>query len=188
MKYGYARVSTTDQDLTLQVAELEKAGCDIVRAEKISAANIHDRPELKTLLQFLRAGDELWFTRIDRLARSNLDLANIVEELTRRGVALRSTQQPIDTSTSLGKMVVQMLGVFAEFERSLIKERQMAGIARARSAGDYRGRGGRPRKGVDRTEAIRLEAEVGASAAARQLGVSRATIYRSIANDAGWTA
>lgn len=181
MKYGYARVSTTDQDLALQIAELEKAGCDLVRSEKVSARNIVDRPELKTLLEFLRPGDELWFTRIDRLARSNLDLANIVEALTQRGIALRSTQQPIDTSTPLGKMVVQMLGVFAEFERSLIRERQMAGIAAAKNRGDYAGRGGRPRKEVDRGEAARLQLEVGASAAARQLGVSRATLYRVVA-------
>lgn len=181
MKYGYARVSTTDQDLALQIAELERAGCDLIRSEKVSARNIHERPELKTLLEFLRPGDELWFTRIDRLARSNLDLANIVEELTQRGVALRSTQQPIDTSTPLGKMVVQMLGVFAEFERSLIRERQMAGIRAAHAAGDYKGRGGRPRKTVERSDAIRLQSEVGASAAARQMGISRATLYRAIA-------
>lgn len=184
MKYGYARVSTTDQDLALQVAELERAGCDLVRSEKVSARNIHERPELRTLLEFLRPGDELWFTRIDRLARSNLDLSNIVEQLAQRGVAIRSTQQPIDTSTPLGRMVVQMLGVFAEFERSLIRERQTVGIAAARASGAYKGRGGRPRKTIDRGEAVRAEAEVGASAAARRMGVSRATFYRAIAEPA----
>lgn len=180
MKYGYARVSSADQDLATQIAELQKAGCELVRSEKVSAANIHDRPELETLLEFLRPGDELWFTRIDRLARSNRDLANIVEKLTVRGVAIRSTQQPIDTSTPMGRMVVQMLGVFAEFERSLIRERQMSGIAAAKDRGAYAGRGGRPRKTVDRVEAVRLQGEVGASAAARQMGVSRATLYRAL--------
>lgn len=180
MKYGYARVSSTDQDLAIQLEELKRAGCDIIRSEKVSAANIQDRPELRTLLEFLRPGDELWFTRIDRLARSNLDLANIVRDLDERGVAIHSTQQPIDTSTPMGRLVVSMLGVFAEFERSLIRERSMAGIRRAQAAGKYKGRGGRPRKGVDKTEATRLGGEIGASAAARQLGVSRATFYRVI--------
>lgn len=184
MKYGYARVSTSDQDLAIQIEELTKAGCELVRAEKVSARNVHDRPELRTLLEFLRPGDELWFTRIDRLARSNRDLADIVDNLTKRGVAIRSTQQPIDTSTSIGKMIVQMLGVFAEFERSLIRERQMAGIAAAKAKGDYAGRGGRPKLRVDKESAVELNRTIGASAAARQLGVSRATLYRTLAAEA----
>ncbi len=122
--YGYARVSTIDQDLTIQQAALKAAGCTIIRAEKASGTTLSGRTELQVLLDFLRPGDELVITRIDRLARSMKDLQDIVHELKARRVTLRATEQPIDTSTAAGKAFLDMLGVFAEFETNLRRERR----------------------------------------------------------------
>ena len=119
MKYGYARVSTTDQDLTIQVEALTKAGCETIRQEKISGTSVQGRDELNTLLEFLRDGDELVITRIDRLARSIRDLQNIVYDLDNKGVVLSATEQPIQTNTSAGKCFLDMLGVFGGFETNL---------------------------------------------------------------------
>ena len=138
--YGYARVSTIEQDLAIQRAALKAAGCDVIRAEKASGARRDGRTELKSLLDFLRPGDALVVTRIDRLARSMKDLQDIVHELKEKGVALRATEQPIDTGTAAGKAFLDMLGVFAEFETNLRRERQMEGIAAAKARGVYKGR------------------------------------------------
>src|SRR5204863_4040096 len=140
MKYGYARVSTTDQDCTLQEEALRLAGCDVVRSEKASGTSRTGREELETLLAFLRTGDTLVVTRIDRLARSVADLEGIVRELAAKGAFLRCIEQPVDTGTPAGKAFLQMLGVFAEFETALRRERQMEGIAKAKAAGAYKGR------------------------------------------------
>jgi DNA invertase Pin-like site-specific DNA recombinase len=140
MKYGYARVSTREQDLSIQEAALKAAGCELIRAEKMSGTRREGRAELELLLQFVREGDELVITRIDRLARSIGDLQDIVRTLRAKGVALRATEQPIDTSTAAGKCFLDMLGVFAEFETNLRRERQLEGIAKAKAAGAYKGR------------------------------------------------
>ena len=173
--FGYARVSTTDQDLALQVAALKAAGCQTIRSEKKSGAERSARTELQVLLDFLREGDTLVVTRIDRLARSMKDLQDIVHELKGRGVALKATEQPIDTGTAAGKAFLDMLGVFAEFETNLRRERQMEGIAAAKMRGVYKG--GKPR--ID-PEAVRRLARDGVRPAhiARQLGISRGTVYR----------
>jgi DNA invertase Pin-like site-specific DNA recombinase len=121
--YGYARVSTIDQDLALQRAALKTAGCDVIRAEKSSGMGRDGRTELQVLLEFLRRGDTLVVTRIDRLARSLKDLQDIVHELKGRGVKLKATEQPIDTASAAGKAFLDMLGVFAEFETNLRRER-----------------------------------------------------------------
>jgi hypothetical protein len=115
--YGYARVSTLDQDLSIQRTALKAAGCEVIRAEKASGARRDGRSELQVLLEFLRNGDTLVVTRIDRLARSLKDLQDIVHELKNRGVALKATEQPVDTGTAAGKAFLDMLGVFAEAER-----------------------------------------------------------------------
>ena len=127
MKYGYARVSSSSQReaLTIQVDALSKAGCEAIRQEAVSGTSTEGRNELNTLLEFLRDGDELVVTRIDRLARSIRDLQNIVYELDKKGVVLSATEQPIQTNTSAGKCFLDMLGVFGEFETNLRKERQM---------------------------------------------------------------
>ncbi len=170
--YGYARVSTTDQDLTIQKDALRRAGCEVVRAEKVSGTSTQDRQELQTLLEFLRQGDTLVCTRVDRLARSVFDLQTIVRTLQERGVTLKATEQPIDTSTPAGKAFLDMLGVFAEFETNLRRERQLEGIARAKAKGVYKGR-----KPTARAKAgqVRKLAEEGVSKVeiAKRLRISR---------------
>jgi DNA invertase Pin-like site-specific DNA recombinase len=110
---GYARVSTTDQDLSIQEAALRAAGCDTIRAEKRSGTTTQGRQELRIVLDFLRSGDVLMVTRIDRLARSIGDLQDIVRTVKARGASLRATEQPIDTATAAGKCFLDMLGVFS---------------------------------------------------------------------------
>ncbi|OYU49976.1 MAG: integrase [Rhizobiales bacterium PAR1] len=175
MNYGYARVSTTDQDLSIQVEKLKAAGCTIIREEKASGTSREGRKELETLLEFVRPGDALTVTRIDRLARSIGDLQDIVRVLKARGVHLRATEQPIDTSTAAGKAFIDMLGVFAEFETNLRRERQMEGIAKAKNAGVYKGR----KPSIDRAQIEALKAEgLGPAEIAKRLGIGRASVYR----------
>ena len=181
--YGYSRVSTTDQDLTLQEAALRAAGCQVVRAEKRKGTSREGRTELDLLLQFLRPGDALVVTRIDRLARSLRDLQDIVHELKGRGVALKATEQPVDTSTAAGKAFLDMLGVFAEFETNLRRERQMEGIAAAKVRGVYKGR----KPVIDPSEVRRLHADerLSPTAIARRLGIARSSVYRFLPEASG---
>jgi DNA invertase Pin-like site-specific DNA recombinase len=137
---GYARVSTTDQNLEIQEIALRAGGCEVIRSEKRSGTTTNGRAELQTVLDFLRQGDVLMVTRIDRLARSIGDLQDIVRAVKAKGASLKATEQPIDTSTAAGKCFLDMLGVFAEFETNLRKERQLEGIAKAKSEGKYKGR------------------------------------------------
>jgi DNA invertase Pin-like site-specific DNA recombinase len=179
--YGYARASTLEQDVTIQEEALRRAGCDIIRSEKVSGGSRAGRLELALLLQFLRRGDALVVTRVDRLARSIKDLQDIVHELRGAGVTLRATEQPIDTSTAAGKAFFDMLGVFAEFETNLRRERQMEGIAQAKSKGVYTGR----KPSIDPAEVLRLRTEekLGATAIAERLGIGRASVYRVLAGN-----
>jgi DNA invertase Pin-like site-specific DNA recombinase len=172
---GYARVSTTDQDLALQVEALKVAGCTIVRSEKASGTSTKGRPELASILEFIREGDVLTVTRIDRLARSIGDLQDIVRALKERGGTLKALQQPIDTSTAAGKCFLDMLGVFAEFETNLRCERQLEGIAKAKAKGVYKGRP--PTIEADRVRELKAQG-FGATAIAEQLGIARASVYR----------
>ncbi|MET3725942.1 recombinase family protein [Sphingomonas trueperi] len=173
--FGYARVSTAGQDLAVQLDALKAAGCQTIRSEKKPGSDRNGRTELQTLLDFLREGDTLVVTRIDRLARSMKDLQDIVHELKGRGVALKATEQPIDTGTAAGKAFLDMLGVFAEFETNLRRERQAEGIEAAKSRGVYKG--GKPR--ID-PEAVRnlLAQGVRPAHVARELGISRGSVYR----------
>src|SRR3954447_6423825 len=173
--YGYARVSTTDQDVALQEAALRAAGCEVIRSEKRSGTTTAGRTELQTLIDFARKGDTIVVTRIDRLARSIADLASIVRTLETKGVTLRATEQPIDTSTAAGRAFLQMLGVFAEFETAIRRERQMEGIAKAKAAGVYRGR----RPSIDAEQVRALAASgCGGTEISRRLKISRASVYR----------
>src|SRR5215831_7038301 len=162
MRYGYARVSTIDQDLSIQNTALTAAGCELVRAEKVSGTSRAGRDELELLMQFMREGDELVVTRIDRLAR-------------------RALEQPIDTSTAAGKCFLDMLGVFAEFETNLRKERQLEGIAKAKAAGVYKGR--KPSIPVDEVKALRAAGK-GATEIAEELGIARKSVYRALERQA----
>lgn len=175
--FGYARVSSSDQDCTIQEAALRAAGCNPIRAEKVSGTSRDGRTELQTLLDFIQAGDTLVVTRIDRLARSVADLEEIVATLKAKGAHLRALEQPVDTASPAGKAFLQMLGVFAEFETALRRERQMEGIAKAKAAGVYKGR----KPSVPDSEIKRLHGEgMRPSDIARQLGVGRTSVYRAL--------
>lgn len=176
--YGYARVSTTEQDLGIQIAALKAAGCTVVRSEKVSGTSTKGRHELDTVLDFLNPGDTLVVTRIDRLARSMRDLQNIVGRLKDKNVTLRATEQPVDTSTAAGKAFFDMLGVFAEFETNLRKERQAEGIEAAKAKGDvYKGR----KPSIDAAKVRQLHTDgVNPTEIAHTLGIGRASVYRLI--------
>ncbi|MQW42999.1 helix-turn-helix domain-containing protein [Sinorhizobium meliloti] len=164
-RIGYARTSTTDQNLAAQIAALRNAGCEVIREEQKSGASLEGRPQLMTILDFIHAGETLVITRIDRLARSLRDLQVIVDRLKAKGAHLVATEQPVDTSTAAGKAFFDMLGVFAEFETNLRRERQAEGIAAARK--------------IDRAEILlRLQQGQGPSKIARDLGISRGTVYQ----------
>jgi len=174
-RIGYARVSTTEQNTAVQVAALRAAGCDPIREEKASGTTTEGRKELATVLDFLREGDVLVVTRIDRLARSIADLQTIVRTIRAKGAALACTEQPIDTSTAAGKAFLDMLGVFAEFETNLRKERQAEGIAKAKAEGVYKGR----KSSIDANQVRQLKGEgLGATEIAKRLGIGRASVYR----------
>lgn len=175
--FGYARVSTDDQDCSIQEAALLAAGCATIRSEKKSGTSMAGRAELDTLLSFLRKGDTLMVTRIDRLARSVADLERIVAQLKGRGAHLRATEQPIDTSTPAGIAFLQMLAVFAQFETAIRRERQMEGIAKAKAAGVYKGR----KASVPVEEVQRMKAEgVRPSDIAKRLKIGRGSVYRAL--------
>jgi len=174
---GYARVSTLDQNLSLQQAALKAAGCTVIRSEKRSGTSTEARVELRTVMDFLQAGDVLMVTRIDRLARSIGDLQDIVRALHKKGVALKATEQPIDTTTAAGKAFLDMLGVFAEFETNLRKERQLEGIAAAKAKGVYKGRP--PTIEAGKVAALKAEG-LGPTEIAAKLGIGRASVYRAL--------
>jgi DNA invertase Pin-like site-specific DNA recombinase len=174
---GYARVSTTDQNLEIQIAALKAAGCDVIRSEKRSGTSTTGRAELQTVLDFLRKGDCLCVTRIDRLARSIGDLQDIVRAVKAKGASLKATEQPIDTTSAAGKAFLDMLGVFAEFETNLRKERQAEGIAKAKAAGIYKGRPA----SIDVAKVRDLKKKgLGASQIAKSLKIGRASVYRAL--------
>ena len=175
--FGYARVSTEDQETAIQEAALRAAGCLTVFAEQRSGTTTAGRTELRRVLDIVRKGDVLVVTRIDRLARSIADLSAIVAELEGKGAHLKATEQPIDTTTPAGRAFLQMLGVFAEFETAIRRERQMEGIAKAKAAGVYKGRPAT----IDDTEVRKLSAEgKGATEIAKILGIGRASVYRAL--------
>jgi DNA invertase Pin-like site-specific DNA recombinase len=171
--------STTDQDLSIQEAALRAAGCDTIRAEKRSGTTTQGREELQTVLDFLRPGDVLMVTRIDRLARSIGDLQDIVRTVKAKSASLKATEQPIDTGTAAGKCFLDMLGVFAEFETNLRKERQLEGIAKAKAAGVYKGRPA----SIDAARVRELKGQgVRPTDIAKALGIGRASVYRVLDN------
>src|ERR1700730_5869302 len=171
---GHARVSTTDQDVSIQEAALKAAGCDMIRAEKRNGTITAGRDELRTVLDVLRRGDVLMVTRIDRLARSIGDLQDIVRDVKARGASLKATEQPIDTATGLPASVLDLLGAFAEFETTLRRERQLEGIAKAKAEGVYKGR----RASIDASQVRAMKSQgLGATEIAKALRIGRASVY-----------
>lgn len=176
---GYARVSTADQDCALQVAALRRAGVRKITTETRSGAAA--RPELEALLRRLRPGDVLMVYKVDRLARSLFDLMRVLQLVADAGARFKSLTEPIETTTPAGRLLLQMLGAVAEFERAIIRERCAAGMVEARAQGV---RFGRPPvlTAEQRAECARLVRQEGMTrrAVAAQLGVSRRTVERAV--------
>ena len=173
---GYARVSTLDQDHTTQIERLESVNCKKIYSEKKSGTTKKSRVELAECLGYLREGDTLAITKIDRLARSARDLHNLVYDLEKGGISLLVLDQNIDTRTSTGKAFLGMLATFAEFETNIRKERQLEGIAKAKEKGVYKGRKATAQQ--KKPEMLELlEKGMSKPKVAKELGVSVASVY-----------
>ena len=174
---GYARVSSIEQDLSIQLEALQNFGCQKIFSEKKSGTSKKDRTAFDECMEYLREGDTLIVTRIDRLTRSILDLQNLLQELKNNNINLKAIEQPIDTSHASGKFFLDMLGVFAEFETNLRRERQMEGIERAKKKGVYKGRKATAR--AKSQEVIEL-ANQGYTriSIAKELNIGIASVYR----------
>jgi DNA invertase Pin-like site-specific DNA recombinase len=180
MKFGYARVSTRDQTLDLQLDALRKAGCSEIYTETMSGALV-DRPALNKLMNRARAGDVLVIWKLDRLGRSLQNLIGIVNDLLQRKVGLKSLNDPIDTTTSHGRLIFNIFASLAEFERDVIRERTNAGLAAARARGR---KGGRPRglgNSAEQTacaaETLYREGKLSTQQIADRLRISKSTLY-----------
>ncbi len=181
MQIGYARVSTDDQDTAAQAAALKAAGCDRIYREKASGGR-WDRPELHRLLDQLRKGDVLVVWKLDRLSRSLRDVLTLMERLGAAGAGFRSLTEAIDTTTPAGRMMMQMVGAFAEFERAMLRERTKVGLDAAREEGRIGGR--RPKLSAQQESEIRKMITRGVKTAAdasRLFKVHPATISRLLA-------
>lgn len=181
MEIGYARVSTGDQDTAAQIKALQAAGVEKVYTEHASGGR-WNRPELHKALDQLRAGDVLVVWKLDRLSRSLKDLLTLLEQIEQRGAGFRSLTENIDTTTPAGRMMMQMVGSFAEFERAMIRERTRAGLEQARQQGRVGGR--RPKLTAQQQQEIRDAVQSGrrtAADCARLFGVSPATVSRIVA-------
>ena len=174
-RIGYARVSTIDQDLDLQLARLKSEGCAIMRSEKVSGGSRLGRAELATVLELLREGDELVVTRLDRLGRDTRDVLNLIYECEQRGAFVTVLDPHVSTRGEMGHVVITVLGMVAQMERRFIKERQREGIERAKAAGAYKG-------GVKRLDhpgvLERHKAGYSPTAIAEAIGCSRMQVYR----------
>ncbi|MEH6652245.1 MAG: recombinase family protein [Motiliproteus sp.] len=174
--FAYCRVSTLDQDTAIQEEGLRKAYPDaVVRTEKASGTTTQGRPVLELILEMAVAGDKVVVWKLDRLARNMNDLTNIVQTLEDKGASLEILDQNIDTATATGKAFLGMLGVFAEFETNLRKERQLAGIAKAKDDGKYKGK--QATIDVDKVNELKAGG-MGATSIAKELGIGRASVYR----------
>ena len=175
MKVAYARISSVGQNLESQIASLKEYGCEKFFQETASGTSTKGRNKLRECLDFVREGDELVITRVDRAARSVLDLQLIVKELTDKGVSLTATEQPISTKDATSKCFLDMLSVFAEFESNLRRERQMDGIKIAKQQGKFRGRVTK----INLKEIQKLKNEgLGATEIAKKMDIDRTSVYR----------
>ena len=181
MKVAYSRVSSDrgqETGMETQIEILKKYGVEKVFFETASGTSTKGRVKLKECLEFVREGDEIVITRIDRLARSILDLQVIVKELNEKGVTLTATEQPIDTKTASGKCFLDMLSVFSEFETNLRRERQLEGIKNAKEKGVYKGR-----KRTISAKKVKQLLQEGMTKAeiAKEMNISRQSVYRCLA-------
>jgi len=174
-RVGYARVSTLDQDLDIQVARLRAEGCAIIRSEKLSGGSREGRTELANVIEFLRPGDELMVARLDRLGRDTRDVLNIIHEVEERGAYVTVLDPHVSTQGPMGHVMLTVLGMVAQMERRFIKERQREGIERAKANGAYRG----GKRRLDRDQILALhKAGSGPAVIARAVGCSRMHVYR----------
>lgn len=179
MIVGYARTSTLDQTAGLEAQErdLAAAGCDKVFVEQVSSVDVTAREQLAQALDYIREGDVLVVTKLDRLARSVAHLLELLAVVEAKGASLRILSMGIDTGTATGKLMLTVLGSVAEFERSIMLERQREGIAKAKAKGLYKGR--KPTAMAKADDVLKLHAEgVGATAIAKAVGIGRASVYR----------
>jgi len=180
MKIGYARVSTTDQNPELQLDALRQAGCEKIFQDKISGSKA-DRPGLSEALDYLRKGDCLVVWRLDRLGRSLKHLIQVIDDLDKRKIGFASIMEGFDTTTSGGKLVFQIFGALAEFERNLIRERTMAGLSAARARGRL---GGRRKKLTETQVEVLKEMYAGKKHSVQYLcdffEISKPTLYRYV--------
>lgn len=174
-RIGYARVSTLDQDLNGQLAQLTAKGCTLIRSEKVSGGSRVGRTELDTVIAFLRAGDELVVTRLDRLGRDTRDVLNIIHEVEERGAFVTVLDPNVSTQGPMGHVMLTVLGMVAQMERRFIRERQREGIERAKAAGVYAG--GKRRLDRERIKALHALGH-GPAVIARDVGCSRMQVYR----------
>ena len=179
MLIGYARISTTDQTVALQRDALLAAGCDKLFTDTASGSKT-DRPGLTETLGFARAGDTIVVWRLDRLGRSLAHLIETVKDMQERGVHFKSLQEHLDTGTSGGKLVFHVFGALAEFERDLIRERTMAGLAAARARGRLGGRRGLSAEKVRQLRTLAADRANSVSGICKTLRISRATFYRYV--------
>jgi len=177
VKVGYARTSTLEQEagFQAQLKRLKEAGCEKTFKEQVSS--VGERAQLQSALEFIREGDTLVVTKLDRLARSTGDLLRINEAVEEKGARLRILDLDLDTSTATGKLLLTMVGAIAAFERDLMLERQREGIAAAKAAGKYKGRKATARAKAVEARALKKQG-LGASEIARRLGIGRASVYR----------
>ena len=185
MKVGYARISTFEQDLDLQMDALEKEGCDRIFCDQGESGAKAHRPEWDNCLDHLRKGDVLVIWKLDRASRSTKHLIELAEDLEKREVELKSLKEQIDTASAMGKFFFRMTASIAELERDIIRERTLAGLEAARA----RGRKGGRKKSLTEgqmLEAKRLadEGEMSITAVCEQVGISRASYYRLVAPSA----
>ena len=177
-RFGYARVSTDDQNLDLQHDALTRAGCDRIYEEKVSGKSTA-RPQLDECLRDLREGDTLTVWRLDRLGRSLPDLVRIISDLEKRGVSFESLGERVETSSASGKLIFHVFAALAEFERNLIRERTQAGLVAARARGRSGGRkpkiGDKERREI---QALYRANNIPVSDIAKRYGVSRTTLYK----------
>lgn len=178
-RIGYARVSTTDQDLQVQLDRLRLEGCEVIRSEKVSAGSREGQTELKTIIEFLRQDDELVVTRLDRLGRDTRDVLNIVHDCQQRGASVTILDPLVSTRGEMGSVILTVLSMVAQMERRFIKERQREGIDRAKSMGVYKG-------GTRRLDHTKIKAlyRAGTKIAviAKQFNCSRMQVYRVISD------
>lgn len=181
MQIGYARTSTLEQTagFEAQKRDLEAAGCEKVFAEQV--ASVAQREQLEAAIDYLRDGDSLVVTKLDRLARSMRDLLDIVARIEAKGAGLRILAMNLDTTTATGKLMLNVLGSVAEFERSMMLERQREGIAKAKAEGKFKGRAPTARAKAGEVEAL-LAAGESPTVVAKKLGIGRSSVYRVMAD------